>query len=388
MATVDLLILTLLVLMGVLGFFQGFIVGALSLTGMALGAMLAAWVVGPIATSVAGGGGSTSYTPLFGLMGALVGSVLLSSGLQGLGELLRKRLTVREGVAVDRVLGAMLSVALGLGLVWITAAALMAAPALRAARPHVVQSRIVMALNTALPPAGPVLNSLARYDPLPAFHGPRITVGAPTGSVPHDPDVRAAKRGVVRVVGAACGFAVTGSGWVVAPRLVVTNAHVVAGQQDTAVEQSGAGERLGARVVHFDPDNDLALLMVKRLEADPIPMHLDAPVGASGAVLGFPEDGPFDARAARLGETREVISEDIYGRSPVTRTVVSMRGLVRHGNSGGPMVDTDGRVALTVFAATVGGTVRGGYGVPNEVVQQAVAALHGRRAVSTGPCVA
>ena len=105
--------------------------------------------------------------------------------------------------------------------------------------------------------------------------------------------------------------------------------------------------------------------------------------GTSAAVLGFPHNGPYDVRAARLGDTREVITQDAYGRGPVRRAIASLRGAVRSGNSGGPMVDARGRVVTTIFAATTTGP-RGGYGVPNATVRRALDRASGP--VSTGPC--
>ena len=106
--------------------------------------------------------------------------------------------------------------------------------------------------------------------------------------------------------------------------------------------------------------------------------------GTSAAILGFPLNGPFDVRPGRLGGTRRVRSADAYGRGPVVRSMTALRGLVRSGNSGGPMVDGDGRVVTTIFAATTGAREAGGYGVPNAIVSRALADLGGP--VSTGPC--
>ena len=100
-------------------------------------------------------------------------------------------------------------------------------------------------------------------------------------------------------------------------------------------------------------------------------------------MLGFPRNGPYDERAGRLGETREVVTQDAYGRGPVRRSITSLRGAVRSGNSGGPMVDGRGRVVTTIFAATTSGP-RGGYGVPNAIVRSALAGA--REPVSTGEC--
>jgi S1-C subfamily serine protease len=100
-------------------------------------------------------------------------------------------------------------------------------------------------------------------------------------------------------------------------------------------------------------------------------------------VLGFPENGSYDVEPARLGQTATVVTQDSYGRGPVQRMITSLRGLVRHGNSGGPVVDGSGRVVATVFAATAGGG-RAGYGVPDSIVQSALGRVRG--AVDTGPC--
>jgi S1-C subfamily serine protease len=187
----------------------------------------------------------------------------------------------------------------------------------------------------------------------------------------------------VKVLGTACGLGVEGSGWVAGDGVVVTNAHVVAGQDDTRVLPGGAEPGLDAQAVAFDPRNDLAVLRVPGLDAPALPIANDPQAGTSAAILGFPLNGPYDVRAGRLGQTREVVTQDAYGQGPVRRTIVSLRGAVRSGNSGGPMVDGQGRVVTTVFAATTSGP-RGGYGVPNEVVREALGRAGGP--VSTGPC--
>jgi S1-C subfamily serine protease len=145
----------------------------------------------------------------------------------------------------------------------------------------------------------------------------------------------------------------------------------------------GSDPGLPAQAIAFDSDNDLAVLRVHGLDAPPLEIARDPESGTSAAILGFPLNGPYDVRAGRLGQTREVVSQDAYGRGPVRREIVSLRGAVRSGNSGGPMVDGAGRVVTTIFAATTSGP-RGGYGVPNAIVRARLAAASGP--VSTGPC--
>jgi S1-C subfamily serine protease len=192
--------------------------------------------------------------------------------------------------------------------------------------------------------------------------------------------VRSAAPSVVRVLGTACGVGVEGTGWTARADLVVTAAHVVAGQRDTIVElQSGA--RLPAQAVAFDSRNDGAVLHVDGLGLRPL--RLVSPrSGAAVAVLGFPENGPFTATPARIGRTSVVLAEDAYGNGPVTRTITSLGGLVRHGDSGAPAVDANGAVESTIFAARL--RTIGGYGVPDSVVRKTLDSA--RAPVTTGDC--
>jgi S1-C subfamily serine protease len=153
------------------------------------------------------------------------------------------------------------------------------------------------------------------------------------------------------------------------------------------VQERGAGAKHRAVAVAFDPHNDVAVLRVAGLGAPRLTLASDPRVGADGAVLGFPRNGPYDVRAARLGQTRTVLSQDAYGSGPVQRRMTTFRAVVRPGNSGGPLVGTDGRVLTTVFAQATGSRRHGGFGVPNAIVREALAgAARAGGAVSTGPC--
>jgi hypothetical protein len=297
------------------------------------------------------------------------------------GVRLRSKLTLPGFGFVDGVLGALLTACVGLGVVWILGA--VAVHSNGDVRYEVQRSEILSRLNKALPPSGPLLNALARFDPFPRIDGPEANVAPPAKGIGRDPQVRAAAASVVKILGTACGLGVEGSGWVARDGVVVTNAHVVAGQTDTKVLLRGTGPQLDATAIAFDPRNDLAVLRVPGLKARPLPLA-DAPgPGRSAAILGFPENGPYDVRAGRLGATRTTVTSDAYGRGPVQRRLTSLRGVVRSGNSGGPMVDGKGRVVTTVFAATTSGP-RGGFGVPNSVTKKVLAGARGP--VGTGPC--
>jgi S1-C subfamily serine protease len=378
--SLDWIIVGFTLLLALAGARQGFVVGALSLAGFAVGA-----VVGTRLAPVFLPEGSRSpYAPLLGLAGALFLGGLLASGFGGAAERMRAAIRVPGFGLVDGLAGAALSAAIALGIAWIAGAAAVQLPGQRDLRRDVRRSAILQRLNEVLPPSGSILHALARFDPLPQIRGPMPDVPPPRAAIARDPHVAAAAGNVVRILGTACGLGVEGSGWVAGAGLVVTNAHVVAGEDDTTVQLRGRGPRLGATAVVFDPRNDVAVLRVSALGAPGLPLAPDPEPGISAAILGFPENGPYDVRAGRIGAERTVVTQDAYGRGPVRRRVVPLRGTVRSGNSGGPMVDGDGRVVTTVFASTVGGTRHGGYGVPNSVVRRAL--LRAGGAVSTGPC--
>ena len=377
MTGVDWIIVGLLLLLALFGWAQGFVTGALALAGFALGAWLGTRLAGALLPD----GSRSPYAPAIGLVGALCVGAGFAAGFEGLGYRLRSKLTLPGLSLVDGALGALLTALVGLGVVWIVGA--VAVHSAGDIRYEVQRSQILSRLNKALPPSGPLLNALARFDPFPRIDGPEARVAPPRAGIARDPEVEAAGGSVVKVLGTACGLGVEGSGWVAGDGLVVTNAHVVAGQDDTRVLLRGREPGLDATAVAFDPKNDLAVLRVSGLDAEVLPMARSPRSGTSAAVLGFPHNGPYDVRAARLGETRTTVTQDAYGRGPVQRLIVSLRGVVRSGNSGGPMVDGSGRVVATIFAATTSGP-RGGYGVPNSIVRRVLAGA--REAVSTGPC--
>jgi S1-C subfamily serine protease len=378
----DWTILGFCALLAGLGFLRGFIVGALSLAGFAGGAFVGT----RLAPALLSGGSASPYAPLFGLLGALLGGAVLAGGLEGIGLRLRALVRLPGFGVFDGVLGAVLSVAVALGIVWIAGAVALQTPGARTLRKEIQRSAILQRLNDVLPPSGSVLNALARFDPFPDVAGPLADVPPPAAAIARDPEVRAAGDSIVRVLGTACGLGVSGSGWVAAPGVVVTNAHVVAGQNDTTVQLHGDGPVMDAVPVAFDPTDDVAVLRVDGLDAPALRMASTERPGAEGAILGFPLDGPYDVRAARIGPTRTVSSQDAYGRGPVQRRMTAVRGLVRPGNSGGPLVNAGGEVVGTIFAARTGSGPPSGYAVPDREVRDALDGASG--VVSTGPCAA
>jgi uncharacterized membrane protein required for colicin V production len=369
---IDLVIIAIVLTMTFLGYRRGFIVGVLSLIGLAVGAVLGTRI-GPL---ILDDGAKSPYNPLFGLVGAGLAGTVLASGLEGMGRKVKEGVE-NKGIRVfDGLMGCVLSFAVGLGMVWITSAALLHMPAASSSiRPLLQESAIVRELGDRLPASGPILNSLSRIDPLQGYHGPKVLLSAPPPVRPSEPHLRAASRSVVRVVGTSCGLGVTGSGWVIRRGYVVTNAHVVAGQDDTAVQEDGRPPDLDAKIVHFDPDNDLAILEVPELDRPPVRMAQSVKAGTAAAIMGYPLSGPFDVKSARVGATQTMTSENLYNDREFNRRIVIFRGLVRHGNSGGPVVDRMGRVVATVFGGSLGSKQKGGYGVPNSIVTAALRKL-------------
>ena len=366
--------------MAVWGYAQGLLVGALSLGGLAAGAFLGSRL-GPLVLSE---GSESPFAPAVALVGALLVGGLLASGLEVLGFHMRGHLSEGLGV-LDGLGGSVLIACVGLLVVWILGAVALQTPGARELRKTFQESTVLQELNQILPPSGPLLRALARFDPFPRIAGPDPNIRKPNAAIAGDPQVRAAGRSVVRVLGTACGLGVQGSGWVAGNGIVVTNAHVVAGQDDTTVQVGGEGTNHDTDAIWFDPKNDLAILRASGVSGVPaLRLNASAGPGTSGAVLGFPENGSFDVQPARLGRTRNVLARDSYGRGPLTRRVTQLRGNVRSGNSGGPMVDGDGRVITTIFAATLRSGSGSGFGVPDTLVQEALGRA-GRR-VDTGPC--
>lgn len=389
MTLTDLVILALVALMALQGFARGFIVGAMALIGFIGGALIGS----RIAPLLLSGGAHSPYEALFSLGGAVILGGLLASIFEGVARRVRRFIWLPGLRIVDGMLGAILTACIGLGMAWITGAVLLqtssqlSLPA--SVRHSIARSVILRNLNKVLPPSGPILDALGRIDPLGDVTGAIAHVPAPTDAIVYAHGVTAASASVVRVLGSACGFGIEGSGWVAGPGIVVTNAHVVAGETDTVVQLHGVGPERRARVLVFDPHNDIAVLRVPGLSAPVLRLAAgNPPSGRSAAILGFPLNGGFKAVPARLGSTQATSTTNAYG-NPATRVISSLRGVVESGNSGGPLVDGAGQVIGTVFAEITNAPADepSGLAVPNSVVRSELRkAGAARHAVGTQSC--
>jgi S1-C subfamily serine protease len=371
-------------LLGFYGFLQGFIVGAMALAGFALGAFLGT----RLAPLLLNEGSHSPYAPLLGLVGAVLVGALFANVLELLGSRVRFAARMSGLRLLDGLMGAALTGCVALGIAWIVGAVALDSSSSLPLRNEIRSSEILRSLDKVLPPSGPVLDALARIDPLPSVRGPAATVPAPTRAIVGSPGVHRASRSVVRVYGMACGLGIEGSGWVVRPGLVVTNAHVVGGEDRTQVQVRGVGPDLAGEVVGFDIHDDIAVLRVPGLQLRPLALASSAPSGTEVGILGYPLDGAFNVQPGRLGQTETVRTQNAYGEGDVQRSITPLRGRIRPGNSGGPVLDGHGRVMATVFAAITGTARPGGFAIPNRLVAAQVAAARTRRLrpVSTGRC--
>ncbi|HEX3547877.1 MAG TPA: acid resistance serine protease MarP [Mycobacterium sp.] len=216
---------------------------------------------------------------------------------------------------------------------------------------------------------------------------PIIAVDAPNAALANDAVVAAARPSIVKIRGVApsCQKVLEGSGFVVAPNRVMSNAHVVAGSDSVTVEADG--QTYDAAVVSYDPDEDISILDVPNLPSAPLTFaESPAATGTDGIVMGYPGGGDFVATPARIRETIELNGPDIYRTTTVTREVYTIRGTVRQGNSGGPMISREGKVLGVVFGAAVDDADTGFVLTAKEVARQ-MAKIGATARVPTGTCV-
>jgi len=374
---VDWIALGLVAVSALAGMRRGLVVTALSFGGLVAGA----YAGSRVAPHLLRGGSGSAWTPLAGLIGAMLGAVLLQTLAGIAGSMARGGLRLTPLRLVDSFGGLVVGAAAGVVLVWVLSATALLVPGQASLRRDVQRSAVVRRLDQAVPPRR-LLKLLARIDPFPSIAGPTPPSTPPSPQIAGNAAVRHAAQDVVRVLGTACGVGVEGSGWFATDDLVVTAAHVVAGERDTGVEIPGLSGVHAADVVAFDPHNDIAVLRVQQRAPFALPL-VDPQPGAAVAVVGYPEDGPLQSTPGRVGPTAVALTQDAYGNGPVERTITALSGDIRHGDSGAPAIDANGAVEATIFAARLGTT--GGYGVPSSVVRRVLDSA-GTASVSTGSC--
>ncbi|MDT0341827.1 MarP family serine protease [Streptomyces litchfieldiae] len=358
MNLLDVLLLIAVVLAAVSGFQRGLIAGVVSLIGFVGGAALGVWLL-PFAVD--------RLTP--GSAEAMVVALLVVLVPAAIGQAVAWPTAVRLRDAVrhaptrwlDGVGGAVFNGVAVLIVAWMAASALTPTPSPGLNR-AVQDSSVLGAVQDRMPAQAPtwfnratdVLNDAGFPQVFNPFENdPTAQVPEPSGDSVTEAAVAAAQSSTVKVTATAGFSGQEGSGFVYADERVMTNAHVVDGADVTAVQVGGVGRRLEATVILLDPDVDVAVLAVPGLDAPALSFADDASRGDPAVVAGYPEDGPLDLRAATVAGRTSAQGQDIHGDSLVTRDIYSVRSLVRPGNSGGPLLTTDGQVYGMVFARSV-----------------------------------
>jgi len=374
----DGLVIVWVVLWALLGAARGMTEQVLSLVGLGAGALAGS----RLAPLLLAGGRESIWLPLVAQGGAVVGAMLVQALLLRLAAPLRRRVARQPFRRVDRGGGVIVGASLGLALAWLIAVVAIYQPGdgVAGLRDQVHRSAILRTALRAVPPDR-LLGALATIDPFPVVPIPAGTLPEPDPSVLRSPGARAAAAAVVQVSGTACGLGKQGSGWVVAPGIVATNAHVIAGQDETDVLVPD-GSSLPAEPVHVDAGDDIALLRVEGLRVAPLRLG-DAPDGAESVVLmGYPGGGPLRAVAATAAPPRTVLTPDAYGNGTGARSVVVTRGSLGPGSSGGPVVGADGSVVAMIFGGSPDGD--SGAAVPPAPIRRALEAP--LLPVGAGPC--
>ena len=388
----DVVLVVASLLFAVSGYRQGFVVGVLSFVGFLGGGVLGA----RIAPAVAATGPledlpRTAVGLVVVFLAATLGQVLATV----VGAAVRKRLTWRPARQVDAFAGAAVSVVSLLLVAWLVGRAVASSP-YETLSSQVQRSVVLGAVDEVVPDAGRRLFTSLRDlvdergfpEVFQDLRRPEVTdVAPPDPLLAASPVVLKAKPSVLKITGEAtdCGKRIEGTGFVYAPERVMTNAHVVAGVPRPVVEVDR--ELLPATVVLFDPGRDLAVLAVRGLTRPALAFNAEtAEPGAGAIVVGYPKDGPFRPNAARISDDQDARGLDIYGEQTVVREIYALRGLVEQGNSGGPLLDLEGRVYGVIFAAAADDKNVGYALTAQEVAGQAAAGATATEPVSTRTC--
>jgi S1-C subfamily serine protease len=389
MSNLDIALLIVTGLVAISGYVEGFVLGACATAGLVIGSLIGIYGVPRVLQNF-----DPSVSVSFAALVLVIVLAAIGRTVGGLlGAKARNAISWRPVKAVDALGGAVLAAVSVLVVAWVLGVAVSGAriPSVTAA---VRGSQVLAKVDQVLPDdadrALQAFNDVVNTDLFPRFMDPFVPerirdVRPPDGNTSRIPAVRAAANRIAKITGvASCSRGLEGSGFVFAPQRVMTNAHVVAGVDDPEVEIDGRS--YDATVVHYDPAVDVAVLYVPRLSVQPLRFDPNGKAEASAVVVGYPENGPFDAEPARIRSEERLRGPDIYGDRTVTRQVFSIWASVRPGNSGGPLLSSRGTVYGVVFAASVEDDRTGYVLTAEQVAPAASAGADATDEVSTGPC--
>ncbi|KPC66125.1 MarP family serine protease [Streptomyces chattanoogensis] len=389
MNVLDILLLLAAVWFAIVGYRQGFVVGILSVIGFLGGGLIAVYLLPVIWNEITDDATPNTFAAIAAVAIVIVCASVGQALTTHLGNKLRRHITWSPARALDASGGALVNVVAMLLVAWLIGSAL-AGTSLPTLGKEVRNSRVLLGVSQVLPQEANTwfadFSSALAQNGFPQVFTPFSN--EPITSVP-PPDPRLAngqvaeraKRSIVKIVGTApsCGKVLEGTGFVFGSHRVMTNAHVVGGVTRPTVQVGGEGRQYDARVVLYDWRRDIAVLDVPTLKAPALKFAAtDGTSGKSAIVAGYPENGGYDVRAARIRRRIEANGPDIYHRGTVSRDVYSLYATVRQGNSGGPLLTPKGEVYGVVFAKSLDDS-RTGYALTADEVRGDV--TKGRTAV-------
>ncbi|WP_327245634.1 MarP family serine protease [Streptomyces sp. NBC_01320] len=366
MNVLDILLLAGAVWFAVIGYRQGFVVGILSVIGFLGGGLVAVYLLPVLWDQLTDGSEVSSMAAVVAVIIVIVCASVGQALTTHLGNKLRRYITWSPARALDATGGALVNVVAMLLVAWLIGSAL-AGTSLPTLGKEVRNSSVLLGISRVMPAQASTwftdFSSVLAQNGFPQVFSPfanePITeVKAPDPALAGSPVAARAKQSIVKVVGTApsCGKVLEGTGFVFSDRRVMTNAHVVGGVDEPTVQIGGQGRLYDAKVVLYDWQRDIAVLDVPDLDAKPLKFTAtdrDAATGNDAIVAGFPENGSYDVRSARVRGRIEADGPDIYHRGTVRRDVYSLFATVRQGNSGGPLLTPDGKVYGVVFAKSL-----------------------------------
>ncbi|MER5849370.1 MarP family serine protease [Streptomyces sp. NPDC002012] len=366
MNVLDILLLAGAVWFAVIGYRQGFVVGILSVIGFLGGGLVAVYLLPVLWDQLTNGSEVSSTAAIVAVVIVIVCASVGQAFTTHLGNKLRRYITWSPARALDATGGALVNVVAMLLVAWLIGSAL-AGTSLPTLGKEVRSSSVLLGVSRVMPTQASTwftdFSSVLAQNGFPQVFSPFVNepiteVRAPDPALVGSPVAAVAKKSIVKVVGTApsCGKVLEGTGFVFSDRRVMTNAHVVGGVDEPTVQIGGQGRLYDAKVVLYDWQRDIAVLDVPDLVAKPLKFtdtDHDADTGNSAIVAGFPENGSYDVRAARVRGRIDADGPDIYHRGTVRRDVYSLFATVRQGNSGGPLLTPDGKVYGVVFAKSL-----------------------------------
>ncbi|MGW7366396.1 MarP family serine protease [Streptomyces sp. NPDC054841] len=364
MNVLDILLLVAAVWFAIVGYRQGFVVGILSVTGFLGGGLVAVYLLPFLWDRMTGESEVSTTAVIVFVVVVIVFASVGQAFTTHLGNKLRRYITWSPARALDATGGALVNVVAMLLVAWLIGSAL-AGTSLPTLGKEVRNSKVLLGVSRVMPSQASTwftdFSAVLAQNGFPQVFSPfanePITeVRAPDPALVNSPVAARAQRSIVKVVGTAprCNKVLEGTGFVFAPRRVMTNAHVVGGVDEPTVQIGGQGRLYDAKVVLYDWKRDIAVLDVPDLKATPLQFtETDARTGDGAIVAGFPENGSYDVRSARVRGRIDANGPDIYRRGEVRRDVYSLFATVRQGNSGGPLLTTDGRVYGVIFARSL-----------------------------------